>query len=317
MITALALLVAAVAAGTLAPRLLRWVDATRADPLVLLVAWLLSVVGVLAASATGIALLLVPDHGAAAGALDALHHCWAAVAHGATPRTEELAGLLGTVLFLALLARFALTTLRVARRRAAVSRTHLSVLRVVARREACSPTTLWLDNDQPLAFSLAGRPGAVVATDGLARRLDGAEVAAVLAHERAHLRGRHHQLIAVVDALAAALPFLPLFRQAPVAVRELIELCADVVAVRACGIEAVRSALARVSAHEAPGGALAMARDGIELRIARLRRGIRPAGRVRRTLWCGLAATTAATLPIVTAASLLLGIAVIACPFTG
>lgn len=317
MIVALTLLVAAAAAGTFAPRLLRRLGATRVDPLVLLAAWLLAIVGVLAATAMGIVLLLVPDHGMATGVLATVHHCMESVSHGAPPRVEELAGLLGIVLFMGLVARFAMIALMAARTRARVRGEHLAVLRLGSRRDECSPGTLWLDHDRPLAFSMAGRPGVVVATVGLTRHLAEAEVAAVLAHERAHLRGRHHQLIAWVDALTASLPFVPLFRQAPAAIRELVELCADVAAVRACGIEALRSALVRVSDDGAPTGALAIARDGVELRLARLQSGTGPSGRLRRAIWCGLAAITAMSLPILTAASMLLGIAVVSCPLTG
>ncbi|HEV8559946.1 MAG TPA: M56 family metallopeptidase [Actinophytocola sp.] len=302
MIAAIAMLLAAFAVGVGAPRLLRRIDATRADPLPLLAAWLLSVVGVLAAIVGAIVLLLVPDHGQAAA-----HLRWRPVAHGAPPHAEELAGMLGAALLLALAARFVVIIARTTRRRARVSREHLAVLRVGACRDAAG--TLWLHHDRPLAFSLAGRPGMVVATEGLTRHLRAAEVGAVLAHERAHLRGRHHALITWVDAVTATLPFLPLFRDAPVAVRVLVELCADVAAARRYGVEALRSALISVTAQGAPGGALAMTRDGIELRLARLRHGPVVAGPVRRAVWCGLAAATAVLLPILTAVSLLHAIA--------
>jgi Zn-dependent protease with chaperone function len=161
---------------------------------------------------------------------------------------------------------------------------------------------------------MAGRPGTVVATEGLTRHLDPAAVAAVLAHEKAHLSGRHHLLVAIADAVCATLPFVPLFRQAPRAIRDLVELAADVVAARDCGPAAVRTALLKVTGHGAPSTSLAMAQDAVGLRLARLQHGSRPPGRLRRTVSCGLAGLTAAVLPFLAGTGLLLCIAIITCP---
>ncbi|MFD8749773.1 M48 family metalloprotease [Kitasatospora sp. NPDC059577] len=61
------------------------------------------------------------------------------------------------------------------------------------------------------AFALPGhrgRPGRVVVSVGMLRALDPAERAVLLAHERAHLRGRHHLLSAATDLAAAVHPAL-------------------------------------------------------------------------------------------------------------
>jgi Zn-dependent protease with chaperone function len=156
-----------------------------------------------------------------------------------------------------------------------------------------------------------------VATDGLNRHLHQDAVTAVFAHERAHLGGHHHLLVAIVDALHTALPFVPLFRLAPKAIRDLVELAADVVAVRKCGPAAVHTALLGVAAHSAPGTALAIAQDAVDLRLARLRHGGRLPGKVTRTVFCGLTGVTAVVLPFVAGMGLLLGVALIACPLIG
>nr|WP_248782549.1 M48 family metalloprotease [Lentzea albidocapillata] len=93
------------------------------------------------------------------------------------------------------------------------------MLRLAGRREPGAHPTVWLDHDRPLAFSLPGKPGLVVATEGLRRHLTPEEVDAVLDHERAHLNGRHHLLVAAADAVAAALPILPLFKRAASSIR--------------------------------------------------------------------------------------------------
>jgi Zn-dependent protease with chaperone function len=65
--------------------------------------------------------------------------------------------------------------------------------------------------------------------------LDRRQLAAVLAHEDAHIAGHHHQLLMVLQALASSLARLPLFRSAAEAVAELLERCADDSAARRHG----------------------------------------------------------------------------------
>lgn len=317
MIAALAVLLGAGAAGWLIPRQLGRMDLRRRDPLPLIVCWLLSMAGVVLAAAAGVLLLLLPDHAGSGSLLAELHHCWGVVQHGSPPDVEELGGVLGVLILAAAAARLTVIGIRICRRRAHAGREHLALLRVAARVDAGPPITLWLPHDRPLAFSLAGRPGAVVATDGLTRHLGADGVAAVLAHEHAHLRGRHHLLVAIIDALSAVLPFVPLFRQAPAAIRRLTELAADVAAVRSCGAHAVRAALRCISRHDAPGVALAMANNAIDLRLDRLDNPTAVStGRIRRAATCGVAGTLAAMIPFLTGAGLLIAVAVVACSIT-
>ena len=60
--------------------------------------------------------------------------------------------------------------------------------RITANHRPDDPRTWWLDHAHPVAFSLAGHPGVVVASDGLRDRLTDRGVSAVLAHEYASLR---------------------------------------------------------------------------------------------------------------------------------
>jgi beta-lactamase regulating signal transducer with metallopeptidase domain len=317
MTVALTLLAGAVVVGWFVPDVLLRVALRHHDPLLLIVAWLVSTAGVLLAAATGVLLLLLPDHGPGASLLAAAHSCWSAIQHGSPPRVEEIAGLVGVALLVAFAARLVVVSVRGFRKRRRKREKSLDVLRLVARPVAGPEDILWLAHDEPLAFSMAGRPGVVVATEGLTRHLDAGAVAAVLAHERAHLTGRHHLLVAIADAVHATLPFVPLFRQAPKAIRDLVELAADVTAARDCGPAAVRTALLKVSRHGAPSTSLAMAHDAVELRLARLRHTSRQPGGLRRIVACGLAAATATILPFLAGTGLLLGIAVITCPLGG
>ncbi|MFG2131845.1 M56 family metallopeptidase [Streptomyces sp. NPDC048751] len=99
---------------------------------------------------------------------------------------------------------------------------------VVRTRRECArlPQTelVVLDDDAPIAFALPGKPGRVVVSRGMLRCLGDRERAALLAHERAHLRGRHH-LFQGLWRLAAALN--PLLRPLAVAGEFVLERWAD------------------------------------------------------------------------------------------
>lgn len=308
MTVALALLLGSAVMSWLGPRLLRRLG----DPVVALVAWTTSVVAVATTSTVAVVLLLLPEHGLAA--LDTLHHCWESVRHGTTPTIEVISGLAGGALLTGLLTRLLIVGARGARQRARAREEHLSVLRLAGRREAGAHPTVWLDHDRPLAFSLAGKPGVVVATEGLHRHLTPSQVDAVLDHERAHLDGRHHLLVAAADAVAAALPVLPLFRRAASAIRELVEMSADLAAARTHGADTVRAALVQVSCHGAPNSALAMSRDALTARLDRLQRHRRMPNRTRRLLSGVIAGVTALALPVVTAAVAMIGLMLLTCP---
>ncbi|MBP5898075.1 M56 family metallopeptidase [Streptomyces sp. LBUM 1488] len=65
-----------------------------------------------------------------------------------------------------------------------------------------------LDDEAPQAFALPGSPGRIVVSRGMLRCLGDAEREALLAHERAHLRGRHHHFQTVWRLTAAVNPLL-------------------------------------------------------------------------------------------------------------
>jgi Zn-dependent protease with chaperone function len=61
----------------------------------------------------------------------------------------------------------------------------------------------------------------------------------VLAHERAHLVGRHHLLIAPTRGLATVLPRIDLFALGAIEMGRLVEMRADNAAARAHGRDTV------------------------------------------------------------------------------
>ncbi len=130
--------------------------------------------------------------------------------------------------------------------------------------------------DAPHAFAVPGRPGRILVTRGLLSVLDGDERRVVLAHERAHLRSRHHWLRAATEVCAAVNPVLIPVREA---VAFLVERSADEHAAAVTGSrELVARALTKAAlASEAAGrvhvwpAALPFAGCGVSARVAALR----------------------------------------------
>jgi beta-lactamase regulating signal transducer with metallopeptidase domain len=313
MAVALILLLGALLVAWLGPRLLERQLHAGTHPQTTLVTWLSLVAGTLLSLGIAIALVLLPGHGPAWRVVRLVHHCWAAVSAGEIPGVDELVGLLSVSIAAIGVARCGVGTLRYLRRRKRVHRTHLDLLRILTGSPELRNPTLWLNSSHATAYSLAGRPSLVVATEGLRRQLPEQSVDAVLAHERAHLSGRHHLLVALAESIAAGLPWLPLARRSPALVRTLVEVSADSVAARAHGAAAVRHALRRMSAAGVPNHALGMAREDLTLRIEALSAEPRGRSELRRIVGSGVAAALAFALPALASAALLGVASVTAC----
>jgi Zn-dependent protease with chaperone function len=131
--------------------------------------------------------------------------------------------------------------------------------------------TVVLDAPQPAAYCVPGRPAAIVLTSGALAVLDRAQLGAVLAHERAHLAGRHHLLISLSRGLAASFPRVPVFTRGPAEVARLAEMCADDAAARRTGRPALLSALLAMGTGTAvPAAALAATAGPVTARVHRL-----------------------------------------------
>ena len=124
------------------------------------------------------------------------------------------------------------------RRTRVSTREHAEAARIVGRRSGpggAGDAAFVLDAVRPAVYCLPGRPATIVVTTGALAVLEPAQLTAVLAHERAHLAGRHHLLLAVTRALAAIAPFVPLFARGAAEVARLAEMRADDAAVRRGG----------------------------------------------------------------------------------
>ncbi|WP_406378955.1 M56 family metallopeptidase [Streptomyces sp. NBC_01618] len=150
------------------------------------------------------------------------------------------------------------------------------------------------------AYALPGRPGTpgrIVVTTGMLRALDPAERDALLAHERAHLTGRHHLFLAAAEIAALCHPALRSLR-APMGYA--LERCADEAAACAVGDRRIaaraigRAALAARAAEGAPQPrprtALAAAAGPVPRRVAALLGRNAPRPRVGRAAAAALLA---------------------------
>ncbi len=159
-----------------------------------------------------------------------------------------------------------------------VTREHRALLDLAGRRQPGLPDVTVLDHPAPLAWCLAGRPGPVVVTTAAMARLDRPQLAAVLAHERAHQAGHHHGLVLAAEALRAGFPWLPAARAARIAVGRLIELAADDAAARSQGPAVVAAALARLATTLPPAAGLGAGGPDAAERIGRLLAPAAPGG---------------------------------------
>jgi Zn-dependent protease with chaperone function len=127
-----------------------------------------------------------------------------------------------------------------------------------------------LDVAEPLAYCLPGVRSRVVVSEGTLTTLADKEIAAILSHERAHLRARHDLVLEMFTAVHAAFPRFVRSANALNAVRLLIELLADDAALRATGPTPLARALVACAAGRTPAGAMAAGGPTTVLRVRRL-----------------------------------------------
>ena len=277
----------------------------RRDPLVALICW--QAIG-LAGGLSIIGALLV--HGLAPWGHSLPEAAWAALT--SRPAQQAVRGdhwvtlTLAAVLASELVGVLVLSGVRTARAR----RRHRDLLELVVQPAADLPDTRLLDHPAPVAFCIPGARPLLVLSSGMVAELDDDQLAAVVAHERAHLREHHHLLLLPFVAWEAALPVLPAAGRAHAAVRELVEMRADDVALTALSGPAARRTLARaiVTAAEGaggagiPDGALAVTGSATGARVVRLLDPPRPLPAVAR----GAALVCAGLLLLLPTALLLL-----------
>jgi len=154
------------------------------------------------------------------------------------------------------------------------------LLSLLAHGDPKVPGALVVDHPAAAAYCLPGLRSAIVISAGTLDLLDADELAAVLAHERAHLRERHDLVLLPFLALLRAFRWAGVTRQAYRAVGLLVEMHADDRALRQRPARELATALLRVGAAGGggvPSGALGVAHRTEECEVAaRVVRLLRP-----------------------------------------
>lgn len=181
--------------------------------------------------------------------------------------------LLGVVVSLLLLARLLIAGHRIGTRMRELRQEHRELVDIIAWQDDDHRGLRILEHPTPTAYCLPGRHQRVVVSRGALNALDADQFAAVLTHERAHLRARHDLLVEFFSVIHETVP-APLRSQAAMReVRLLVEVLADRSAVREVGAPAMQSALLALSGARAPEAAMSMsAVAGAPVRIDLLKR---------------------------------------------
>jgi len=156
-----------------------------------------------------------------------------------------------------------------------------ALLTLLAHGDPKVPGALVVDYPSAAAYCLPGlrSRSRIVVSVGALELLGRGELAAVLAHERAHLRERHDLVLLPFTALRRAFPRSATCTGAQRAVALLVEMLADDRALRGRPARELVSALVRfgtAGACPAPAGALAAAEGEVAARVARLVQPVRP-----------------------------------------
>lgn len=202
-----------------------------------------------------------------------------------------VAGTTGLVVLLRLLSVLLASTARTVRAR----HRNRVLVDLVAERNLLLPGASVVDHDVPVAYCLPGLRPRLVLSRGALSLLSNDELAAVLAHERAHLTQRHDLVVLPFVALGATFPAIPAVRTARAEVALLIELLADDRAARRHDRQHLARALWKIGTGEAPAGAMGAAGEDVLVRARRLLDPPRPLGRRAALAVVGLAALVAAS----------------------
>src|SRR4249920_2275421 len=154
-----------------------------------------------------------------------------------------------------------------------------ALLTLLAHGDPKVPGALVVDSPSAAAYCLPGLRSQIVVSVGTLELLGRAELAAVLAHERAHLRERHDLVLLPFTALRRAFPRSATCTDAQRSVALLVEMLADDRALRGRPARELVSALVRFGTAgicPAPAGALAVAEGEVAARVTRLLQPSRP-----------------------------------------
>ncbi len=181
-------------------------------------------------------------------------------------------------------------------------RRHRALLALVAHGDPEVPGTLVVDHPAAAAYCVPGVRSQVVVSAGTLALLAPYELAAVLAHERAHARERHDLVLLPFSSLRRIFPQARIVARTLDAVELLIEMAADDRARRHRPAKELATALLRFAAAGAaptPAGTLGIAEENNPV-IVRVRRLMAPEPLTRAMRGAMLiGATTVAVVPLI------------------
>jgi beta-lactamase regulating signal transducer with metallopeptidase domain len=184
---------------------------------------------------------------------------------------QSIIAALGVGLAVATIARAGYVTVRelvLARRR---RRSHALALDLAAKPADALGATI-IEHHTPAVYSLPApdRRKTVVVSTGALRVLSDQQLAAVVAHERGHLRHHHHLVIAIAGALSLAFPRVPLLYHAREEIEILAEMDADDHARREHPSDTLADALLALATARTPEPALGAAGHTVTNRLRRM-----------------------------------------------
>jgi Zn-dependent protease with chaperone function len=174
---------------------------------------------------------------------------------------------------------------------------HRFMVNLIGRANPGYPGTMLIEDPRAIAYCVPGIHPRIVVTTGALTALNGEELAAVLDHERGHIHGRHGLVLLPMTGFWDLFRFIPYARQAPEAMRELLEMAADDHAARHHNPVALASALLRLATPDAlPAAVFCASGTGVPARISRLIESPRTS---RRTAWwAGVGAIALLAAPV-------------------
>ncbi|MGZ4599610.1 M56 family metallopeptidase [Oryzihumus sp.] len=286
LVVAALVLVALVLAGA-APRVMSRRTGFRRSPRPALVVWqCVSLAAVLAALAAGPA--VIP----------------ATAGHGSG---RAVVGGLALALSAGMLLRLLWSGHRVGTRLRAVRREHRELVDLLGLPDDVDApqvthrdgTVRVLAHPTPTAYCLPGLRRRVVLTRGALESLPPDQLAAVLAHERAHLRARHDLVLEFFTVLHRAVPPWLRSEAALAEVRLLVEVLADRAAVRVAGVTPVARALVTLAQGRHPEAAMAAGGGTALPRMELLAAAERPARWLSALMYAFAAAVIAVPVALV------------------
>ncbi|BBX88116.1 M56 family metallopeptidase [Mycolicibacterium mucogenicum] len=177
---------------------------------------------------------------------------------------------------------------------------HSEAIRLVGQPTADADVYV-MQTPERAAYCVSGRPATIVVTSAAVAALGERELAAVIAHERAHVAGRHLAIVTAMRGVALILPRVRLITRGATEVARLLEMCADDAAAARYGRRALLDGLmALVGA--APASALGAADVAVLHRAERLACPATQRVRIGTQAALGSASTLIAVGPLAVAA---------------